>query len=79
MLSQEPPRRTREHPAIVRMYARAVRRCARVAVLVAILHPLPDVAVHVMQAEGVGRERADLDRLLPVLRPWRCRHRCSCR
>ena len=34
----------------------------------AILHPLPNVAVHVVQAEGVRRERANLDSLTIVPR-----------
>ena len=38
-----------------------------VAGLVAVLHPLPDVAVHVVQAEFIGLERADLDRPTAIL------------
>src|SRR5262249_58775400 len=39
---------------------------ALVAEFVAILYPLPDVAVHVVEAEGVGPEGAGLDRLVSV-------------
>ena len=45
---------------------RAVRGCTLVAVVEAILHPFPDVAVHVVEAERIGGERADRRRLLVV-------------
>src|SRR5262245_9427007 len=38
---------------------RAVVRCAVVIGMQTILDPLPDVAVHVVEAERVGRKRAD--------------------
>ena len=48
------------------MTARAVRRRAFVGGLVAILNPFPDIAVHLVEAECVVRERAHVHRLLPV-------------
>ena len=44
----------------------AIRRRAAVISIPAVLHPLPHVAMHVVEAKGVGLERAHLDRLLPV-------------
>jgi hypothetical protein len=35
---------------------RAIRECAVVAVVIAVLDPLPDVAGRVVEAERVGRE-----------------------
>src|ERR1700694_2089341 len=48
------------------LYGGAVGGCAGVAVLVAVLYPLPDVTVHIIQAEGVGLEGADVEGLLAV-------------
>ena len=45
---------------------RAIRRRAGIAVLVAVLRPLPHVAMHVVQSERVGRERAGRRGLLVV-------------
>src|SRR5215469_10272598 len=39
--------------------SRAVRRCADVALVVAILRPLPDIAHHVVETEPVSGKRAD--------------------
>src|SRR4029079_8621587 len=44
----------------------AVRRRARIAALVAVLDPLPDVAVHIVETEGVAGERPHVERLLAV-------------
>ena len=66
MLPQEPPRKDTERLRARRRPRRAIHR-SRVAVLVAVRHPLPDVAVHVVEAEGVRLERADLGRALPIL------------
>src|SRR5215470_9219598 len=49
-----------------RLYGRAVGGRAGVAVLVAVLDPLPHIAVHVVETEGVGLEGADLEGLLAV-------------
>src|SRR6266540_1705359 len=39
--------------------SRAVRRRSIVIALIAILDPFPNVAIHVVQAERIGRKRAD--------------------
>src|SRR5215510_9172661 len=44
----------------------AVRRSVRVIVFVAVGHPLPHVAMHIVEAEGIRLERADRSRLLLV-------------
>src|SRR6187401_826819 len=58
---------TEDAQAAIRGFdCRAVRRCTLIAVLVAVLHPLPDVAVHVVEAEGVPGQRPHVERFLPV-------------
>src|SRR5262249_7803880 len=47
-------------------HRRAVRRRAIVVVIPAVLHPLPHVAVHVVEAPPVLRETVHSHRLLPV-------------
>src|SRR5258708_1603752 len=45
--------------AIARHQNRAVGRRSIVIVLIAILDPLPNIAIHVMQTERIGRKRSD--------------------
>src|SRR4026209_2059471 len=52
--------------AVARCHRSAVRRRARIAVLVAVLDPLPDVAVHIVETEGVAGERPHVERLLAI-------------
>src|SRR5215813_2243585 len=47
-------------------YAKAAIYCSTIRVIIrAILHPLPDVAVHVIEAERVGSKRANSNCLPP--------------
>ena len=47
---------------------RAVVWRSDIVVLVAILNPLPDIAVHIVHAEGVCRKAADRRRIHPLVR-----------
>src|SRR6185295_2929236 len=49
-----------------RLYGGAVGGHAGVAVIVAVLDPLPDIAVHVVETECVGLEGTDVEGLLTV-------------
>ena len=62
------PRAAPEHPrAIIPILpGRAILWRAVISVMVAILHPLPDVASSIVQTEGVRREAADRRGLLAV-------------
>ena len=47
-----------------RGHRRAIGRCALVTVLVAVLNPLPDIAVHIVETEGILREGSHIERFL---------------
>ncbi len=80
------PRNRRGPPAravtiLLRKPGRAVRRCTLIGVVPAILHPLPNIAVHVAQTPPVRRvQLLDTNRALPI-DPFRTRAvsgRCHC-
>src|SRR5262245_30942179 len=48
-------------------HGRAIGWSTRIAVLVAIVHPLIDVTMHIMQAERIGRELTNRGRVLPLV------------
>lgn len=43
-----------------------IQRCILVVLMPEILAPLPHIAVHLIQAKGIGRERTNRHSLLPV-------------
>jgi uncharacterized protein YqgC (DUF456 family) len=45
---------------------RTIRRRPIIAIMIAVLHPLPDVASHVIEAKRIGGERANRRRMPPV-------------